>query len=100
MRVLQRSRWLPPGNHIIVLLATLLQSTECTVYEAVATIQSSTLPAVAGTVRFSQDFGSPCVHVTANISGLPDGLHGFHVHQYGDLTSDTDKSSLGAHFTP
>lgn len=71
-----------------------------TVYEGIAEIESTTLPDVSGSVRFSQDFGSPCVHVSATINGLTDGLHGFHVHQYGDLTSDYDKSSLGAHFTP
>jgi Cu/Zn superoxide dismutase len=70
------------------------------VFEAIAAVESTTNSDIRGTVRFSQVFGSPCVHVRANILDLPDGEHGFHVHQYGDLTSTTDLSSLGAHFVP
>ncbi len=70
------------------------------VYEAIAAVESTTDPAISGTVRFTQTFGSSCVRVKALIYNLPDGEHGFHVHQYGDLTTTADLSSLGAHFVP
>lgn len=35
--------------------------------------------------------------VVARVNGLSDGLHGFHVHTYGDLSSP-DAVSAGPHF--
>lgn len=39
------------------------------------------------------------VFVTANVSGLTPGDHGFHVHEKGDCSSD-DGTSAGGHFNP
>ncbi len=39
------------------------------------------------------------VHIIANLTGLPPGKHGFHIHEFGDITS-ADGSSAGAHFNP
>ena len=36
--------------------------------------------------------------VTINISGLPPGIHGFHIHEYGDLREGC--KSLCQHFNP
>lgn len=53
---------------------------------------------VRGVVRFEQT--EEGVKITADISGLdPNSEHGFHIHQYGDLTS-TDGSSAGGHYSP
>lgn len=39
------------------------------------------------------------VHFTGNITGLPAGSHGFHIHQTGDCSAP-DASSAGGHFNP
>jgi Cu-Zn family superoxide dismutase len=39
------------------------------------------------------------LHITADVSGFHPGKHGFHIHEYGDLTA-SDLSSLGGHFNP
>lgn len=51
---------------------------------AIAILQSAT--AVIGTVYFTQKGGSSTT-IHANITGAPPGLHGMHVHQYGDLSN-------------
>jgi len=50
-----------------------------------------------GTVTFTQQ-GSK-VLVTAKVTGLPPGNHGFHVHEKGDCSAD-DGMSAGGHFNP
>lgn len=52
---------------------------------------------VAGTVWFKKAPGG--VSVSARITGLPAGPHGFHVHEFGDCSS-ADFTSAGAHFNP
>jgi Cu-Zn family superoxide dismutase len=52
---------------------------------------------VNGVVRFEAVEGG--VAVTAEMTGLPAGKHGFHIHQYGDCTS-ADGTSAGGHFNP
>jgi superoxide dismutase, Cu-Zn family len=52
---------------------------------------------VHGVVRFEKTQGG--VHVVATLEGLKPGKHGFHIHEYGDITSE-DGSSAGGHFNP
>uniref|UniRef100_Q27792 Superoxide dismutase [Cu-Zn] n=1 Tax=Toxocara canis TaxID=6265 RepID=Q27792_TOXCA len=47
-------------------------------------------------IRFKQDHGS--TYVNGSVKGLTPGLHGFHVHQYGDTTNGC--ISAGPHFNP
>jgi Cu-Zn family superoxide dismutase len=52
---------------------------------------------VQGWVKFTQTKGG--VEITAEVKGLTPGKHGFHIHEFGDLTS-ADGSSAGGHFNP
>ncbi|HLR24675.1 MAG TPA: superoxide dismutase family protein, partial [Fodinibius sp.] len=52
---------------------------------------------VMGTVTFTKEGDG--VRVQGNISGLKEGKHGFHIHQYGDCRAD-DGSSAGGHYNP
>lgn len=52
---------------------------------------------VSGTVMFTQQ--GDAVQVTGEITGLAPGKHGFHVHEYGDLSSATG-AAAGGHFNP
>lgn len=57
---------------------------------------------ISGTVTFSQDFNDPLGDVTVkyDVQGLRPGLHGFHIHQYGDTRVTADLSTFAAHFEP
>ncbi|XP_023374108.1 copper chaperone for superoxide dismutase isoform X2 [Otolemur garnettii] len=52
---------------------------------------------VQGVVRFLQLTPERCL-IEGTIDGLEPGLHGLHVHQYGDLTQNCN--SCGDHFNP
>jgi len=53
---------------------------------------------VKGTIRFSQTDSAGPLTITGEITGLAPGLHGFHVHQFGDTTDGC--TSAGPHFNP
>ncbi|MBK8524255.1 MAG: superoxide dismutase family protein [Betaproteobacteria bacterium] len=53
--------------------------------------------AASGTVSFRQEGGG--VQVTARVSGLTPGAHGFHIHDKGDCSAP-DATSAGGHFNP
>ena len=54
---------------------------------------------IKGTVVFTEDLDSNCVIIDINLQGLyKNALHGFHVHQAGDLTDHC--ASMCAHFNP
>ena len=68
---------------------------------ATATVEPSKAPGqdnVAGTVTFTPAGNGVKVH--AEITGLtPNGKHGFHIHEKGDLSAP-DLASAGTHFNP
>jgi len=52
---------------------------------------------VSGTITFTQSESG--VKVVADLQGLTQGKHGFHVHEFGDCSSG-DGLSAGGHFNP
>lgn len=68
------------------------------VKQAVAVLHPTAGSKCHGTVRFTQEGDS--VKVVADIEGLTPGQkHAFHVHQFGD-TSSQDGMSAGGHYNP
>ena len=65
--------------------------------KAIAVISPLKGSGVRGIVTFeATELG---VHVIADLTGLTPGKHGFHIHEFGDCSSD-DGSSSGGHFNP
>lgn len=62
---------------------------------AVCTLEHS--DTVSGTVLFMQRGGSPTL-IRGKIMGLTPGEHGFHVHEFGDLSKGCE--SAGGHYNP
>ena len=59
--------------------------------------KSGALNGIDGTITFTKtDKGT---RIQATITGLPEGKHGFHVHEFGDASSPDGKSA-GGHFNP
>ena len=64
---------------------------------AIAVLQSAANSKVTGTIHFRRRAGG--VHVQGTLQGLPEGAHGFHVHEFGDCSAP-DFTSAGSHFNP
>jgi Cu-Zn family superoxide dismutase len=65
--------------------------------KAVAVMQPASNSKVTGVVAFS--VRDEHVEVSGEILGLTPGSHGFHIHEYGDISA-LDGGSAGAHFNP
>ena len=65
--------------------------------KAVAQLQPTKDSKVSGTVTFTK--AAAGVKLSAHLSGLTPGLHGFHLHEYGDCSAP-DGASAGGHFNP
>ncbi|AIE47830.1 sod [Peridroma alphabaculovirus] len=53
---------------------------------------------VTGKILFEQQSPSHLLHISGFIMNLPRGLHGFHVHEFGDTSNGC--TSAGEHFNP
>ncbi|MFC1746822.1 superoxide dismutase family protein [Candidatus Neomarinimicrobiota bacterium] len=67
------------------------------VNRAVAVLRSIGGSPVTGTVSFTRR--GTAISIETHVFGLEPGDHGFHIHEYGDL-STPDRSSAGGHFNP
>ena len=94
-------QWITTVKHL-VLAPTARGQASVYPYRAIANMAGSfgVDSAVSGTITFEQMTPLGDVRVTAIVSGLRPGLHGFHVHQYGDVRSTSDLSTMSAHFVP
>lgn len=64
---------------------------------AVAVLQPTEGSSVKGIVRFKKVEDG--IEITADVSGLEPGKHGFHIHEFGDIRK-SDGTSAGGHFNP
>ena len=67
------------------------------VTKALAVLSPTMGNSVSGTVTFIR--AQTGVRIVADVSGLTPGLHGFHIHDFGDCSAP-DASSAGDHFNP
>jgi Cu-Zn family superoxide dismutase len=65
--------------------------------KAIAVLHPTEGSKVTGAVFFAQKNGY--LEITGEVTGLTPGLHGFHIHEYGDF-STKDGKSAGDHFNP
>ena len=79
----------------ILLLASCGNNPHVTKAEAIVEPKSDS--EVTGRVVFTEVEGG--VHIYAEIMGLTEGKHGFHIHEHGDCSAH-DASSAGGHFDP
>ena len=52
---------------------------------------------VKGTILFMQAPGTPTL-IKGTIEGLEPGLHGFHIHEFGDMSKGCE--TMGGHYNP
>src|SRR5919206_1468594 len=64
---------------------------------AMATLNPSEGQTAKGTVHF-QDIGDGVTEVVVDLTGVPPGVHGFHVHEKGDCGNNGQNA--GGHFNP
>lgn len=65
--------------------------------KAIAILEPTAGSQVKGTITFTKVGDG--IRVEGVVTGLTPGKHGFHVHQFGDLTAP-DGTSAGGHFNP
>ena len=53
---------------------------------------------IKGTIIFKEDLKNKVVIIKVNLQGLECGLHGFHIHKYGDLSQGC--TSTCEHYNP
>ena len=85
---------------IFIILATGLLVVACAssrLPSSMATLQPSSAQTAKGTVHLS-DAGDGNVDVQVDLTGVPPGTHGFHIHEKGDCGNNG--ANAGGHFNP
>jgi len=82
---------------VVILAALALSACAAKAPTAKAVMAPTRGNTTTGLVTFAQQGDS--VHITALISGLTPGAHGFHIHEKGDCSAH-DGTSAGGHFNP
>jgi superoxide dismutase, Cu-Zn family len=67
------------------------------VSKAIAVLTPSKSSTIQGTVTFSEENGS--VMISATLTGLTPGKHGFHIHEWGNINC-SDGMCTGSHYNP
>lgn len=83
---------------LLVLIATACATAPDTRPQAVATLEGKSGANAFGVVTFTE-MADGSVSIQADLSNVPPGLHGFHLHETGDCSAP-DASSAGGHFNP
>lgn len=65
--------------------------------QAIAVIAPTKGNSGTGTVTFTQQKDG--VHILGKLTGLPEGTHGFHIHEFGNCACD-DGICAGSHYNP
>ena len=85
---------------VFIILATGLLAVGCAssrLPSSMATLQPSSGQTAKGTVHLS-DAGDGNVDVQVDLTGVPPGVHGFHIHEKGDCGNNG--ANAGGHFNP
>ena len=82
---------------VVSLAALAVLAAPAPVTRAVAAVAPLGSSGVSGSVVFTKADGG--VRVQGKLSGLKEGAHGFHVHEFGDCSAP-DGASAGGHFNP
>ena len=85
------------GRWVLVVLGAATVASAGPVTKAVAVLSPTQGSSVSGKVVFTKAEGG--VKVSVSVTGLKEGSHGFHIHEFGDCSAP-DGTSAGGHFNP
>jgi len=85
------------SSMFVILAASAVAASAAPVTKAGATLSPTQGSTVAGKVTFAKVDGG--VKVSVHLTGLKEGAHGFHIHEFGDCSAP-DGLSAGGHFNP